>query len=234
MELHAPPIIGLTGLAGSGKDSVRAVLEQHGYTGLAFADPIRAMVRALFESAGISLLHMTARHLKEEPIPQLGFSYRQLAQTLGTEWGRALGQDIWVKLATARMDELLGATFGPVQFVISDVRFPNEAALIRSRGGQIWHVVRPGVERVRAHESEAHALAIPADYTILNDSTLDALHGTVQRALEWADSQEVQAGQDDPEASDADPMLCSCAGDGYTVQELETGKCQGCGKAVVL
>ena len=31
-----------------------------------------------------------------------------------------------------------------------------------------------------------------------------------------------------------DPLLCNCASDGFTVQELETGKCQGCGKAVVL
>lgn len=230
MELHAPPIIGLTGLAGSGKDSVRAVLQQHGYTGLAFADPIRAMLRALFQEGGISQAHITARELKETPIPQLGFSYRQLAQTLGTEWGRALGQDIWVKLANARMDELLAATFGPVQFVISDVRFPNEAALIRARGGQIWHVVRPGVQPVRAHESEAHAITLPCDFTILNDGTLEDLQGIVPRALEWADSQEAQAGQDEP----TDPLLCSCAGDGYTVQELETGKCQGCGKAVVL
>jgi hypothetical protein len=230
MELHAIPIIGLTGLAGSGKDSVRAVLEQHGYTGLAFADPIRAMLRELLLSAGAELRYMTDRELKEQPIPQLGTSYRQLAQTLGTEWGRALGADIWVRIATARMDELLGATFGPVQFVISDVRFPNEEQLIRQRGGQIWHVVRPGVQPVRAHESEAHVRAIQADYTILNDGTLQDLQGTVLRALQWADSQEADAGPEEPD----DPLLCSCSGDGFSVQELETGRCQSCGKAVVI
>lgn len=231
MELHAPPIIGLTGLAGSGKDSVRAVLEQHGYTGLAFADPIRAMLRELLTSACASLQYMTERQLKEQPIPQIGASYRELAQTLGTEWGRALGADIWVRIATARMDELLGDTFGPVQFVISDVRFPNEAEVIRARGGQVWHVVRPGTQPVRAHESEAHALAIPADFTILNNGTLDDLQATVLHALQWADSQELETGQND---DNEDPLMCNCAGDGFTVQEMETGKCQGCGKAVIL
>jgi hypothetical protein len=206
------------------------VLQQHGYTGLAFADPIRAMLRELFTSAGIPLTYMTERHLKEQPIPQLGVSYRQLAQTLGTEWGRALGADIWVRIAAANMDEVLAATFGPVQFVISDVRFPNEENLIRQRGGQVWHVVRPGVAPVRPHESEAHAQAIPADYTILNDGTLQDLQATVLNALQWADRQEVDAGHEEAE----DALLCNCAGDGLTVQELETGKCQGCGKAVVL
>lgn len=230
MEIHAIPIIGLTGLAGSGKDSVRAVLEQHGYTGLAFADPMRAMLQALFSTAGVGLQHMTERELKEQTIPQLGASYRQLAQTLGTEWGRALGTDFWVRIALSRIKAQLEDNFGQAQFVISDVRFPNEAEFIREAGGQVWHVLRPGVAPVRPHESEAHARSMACDYTILNDGTLKDLQATVLQALQWADRHEVEAGQDE----DQDPLLCGCAGDGFTVQELETGKCQSCGKAVVL
>lgn len=230
MEIHAIPIIGLTGLAGSGKDSVRAVLEQHGYTGLAFADPIRAMLLGLFHTAGVSLRYITERHLKEKAIPGLDASYRQLAQTLGTEWGRALGHDFWVRIARSRMEALKEEAFGQAQFVISDVRFPNEAAFIRECGGQVWHVLRPGVQPVRAHESEAHASSMEADFTILNDGTLQDLQTTVLNALQWADRQEAEAGQDEF----SDPMLCGCQNDGFSVQELETGKCQGCGKAVVL
>ena len=41
--MKTPAIIGLTGLAGTGKDTVRAILEEFGYNGLAFAD-IRTML----------------------------------------------------------------------------------------------------------------------------------------------------------------------------------------------
>ena len=230
MEHHSIPIIGLTGLAGSGKDSVRAVLEQHGYSGIAFADTIRDMLRQLFTATGTSLEYMRDRALKEERIPNIGVSYRVLAQTLGTEWGRSISPDFWVNITGASIDASLRDSFEPVQIVISDVRFPNEAAFIRERGGQIWHVVRPGTQPVRAHESEAHAITIPADYTILNSGTLEDLQATVQRALEWADGQDTQAGQDNP----VDPLFCTCPGEGLSVKELETGRCQTCGKAVVL
>lgn len=230
METHAIPIIGLTGLAGSGKDSVRALLEQHGYTGLAFADPIRDMLRTLFTATGTSTEYMLDRALKEERIPNIGTSYRVLAQTLGTEWGRSIDPNFWLRITGATIDASLQDSFGPVQIVISDVRFPNEADFIRQRGGQIWHVVRPGTQPVRAHESEAHALTIPADYTILNNGTLADLQGTVLRALEWADGMDAQAGQDNP----VDPLFCTCPGEGLAVSELETGRCQTCGKAVIL
>jgi dephospho-CoA kinase len=50
--MSKPFIIGLTGYAGSGKDTVRNILEaKHGFDGIAFADPIRDMLTALLESA---------------------------------------------------------------------------------------------------------------------------------------------------------------------------------------
>ena len=45
---------------------------------------------------------------------------------------------------------------------------------------------------------------------------------------------DIEAGDVDLESDADEHLLCNCAGDGFTVQELETGKCQACGKAVVV
>ena len=172
-----PTIIGLTGLAGAGKDTVRAILESdHGYIGLGFADPIRNMLRTLLTDNGFSELWMEERALKEQPIPTLGKSYRELAQTLGTEWGRAtLGQDFWLRIAQAYIDQIRVQFRGAVEFCISDVRFTNEAEWVRSSGGVIWRVERPGTQAVRGHVSEQGATTIKPDRTLINDGSIDDL-----------------------------------------------------------
>ena len=187
MTTQHPQLIGLTGLAGSGKDTVRAILEEHGYYGMAFADPIRYMLRQLLLCSGISTEYMDERTLKEEPIPQIGVSYRHLAQSLGTEWGRAVVPDLWLRLASSHIADVCGAgellTQYPPRFVVSDVRFVNEAAWILERGGVIWRIDRPGIEAVRAHVSEQEMELIGIDQTILNGGTLDDLRTQVAQAL---------------------------------------------------
>lgn len=179
-----PPLIGLTGIAGSGKDTVREILARHhGYYGLALADPIREMLKPLLLACGVDLRYMTARELKEQPMPVLGISYRQLAQTLGTEWGRAAHPEFWLRIASASMAEVSLQTFGPPCFVVSDVRFPNEAAWIRHLGGQVWRIERPGVAPVRHHASEALVASIEPDFTLINNGTLADLEIAVGESL---------------------------------------------------
>jgi hypothetical protein len=179
-------LIGLTGLAGSGKDSVRGLLvRHHGYTGLALADPIRAMLRALLMYAGQGDDWLHDRALKEQAIPALGVSYRQLAQTLGTEWGRAIDAALWLRLAEERMALMREALLMSPDdgFVISDVRFPNEADWIRQRGGVVWRIERPGIEPVRTHASESGIDEIVPERVIRNSGTLDDLASEVERAV---------------------------------------------------
>lgn len=176
-------IIGLTGQAGSGKDTVRGILEQcHGFRGMAFADPIRSMLATLLCDAGVSPEWIYRRDLKEKPIPELGTSYRHLAQTLGTEWGRSFTQgDPWLRIAQARATALKAC--GVNRLVISDVRFPNEASWIRAQGGEIWRIERPNIPSVREHASEKLEHITP-DRTIPNTDTVGALHSWVD-ALMW-------------------------------------------------
>ena len=169
-------IIGLTGPAGSGKDTVRQMLEQnHHCTGLAFADPMRAMLAPLLDLCGVGNEWMTQRELKELPIPGLGQSYRVLAQRLGTEWGRSIDPDFWVKVAAASMAEVMNIKGPNTAFVISDVRFDNEAQWVKDHGGVIWHIHRPAAQAVAAHQSENGIRPELVDLNILNNNTLSDL-----------------------------------------------------------
>lgn len=178
-----PHLIGLTGYAGTGKDTVRELLQKQGFEGFAFADPMRNMLRELLRTSGIGEHWMDWRECKEESIPALGVSYRHLAQTLGTEWGRnILGESFWIKSASAHLDKLCRAKADA--FVISDVRFANEAAWVRHQGGVIWRIHRDAAEPVREHVSESSIDDIRPDLTIHNNGTLHDLSVTVRDALE--------------------------------------------------
>lgn len=179
--MTAPQFIGLTGYAGTGKDTVRQILEDEGFEGFAFADPMRGMLREMLGRAGLDDRCMDERALKELPIEDLGLSYRHLAQTLGTEWGRALAPDFWLRLASGYVADTL--RFGAACFVVSDVRFANEAAWVRAQGGVIWRIHREGVAPVRAHVSEQELDGIRAEVEIYNDGSLDTLRTTVLDAL---------------------------------------------------
>lgn len=185
-------IIGLTGAAGAGKDTVAAHLyRKHGYMKLALADPLYAMISAM---TGLAVEQLADRAVKEKEIAWIGTSPRRLLQTLGTEWGRGtLGDDIWIKGLFRRIDAYSAAMRSwndRIGFVVTDVRFENEAEAIRSRGGMIIEVVRPtplaGVpEEARQHSSEAGIPDDLVDVTIVNDADVAGLLGRVDKAIEW-------------------------------------------------
>lgn len=181
-------LIGLTGAAGAGKDTVAAHLfKAHGCLKLALADPLYQMISAM---TGLPVEKMADRKVKEADIAWVGTSPRRLLQTLGTEWGRGtLGDDIWIKNLFRRIDAY-SAAIGRASFVVTDVRFANEAQAIRERGGHILEIVRPtplsGVpDEARRHSSEAGVPNELIDVSIVNDTDLSGLLERVDKALDW-------------------------------------------------
>ncbi len=171
-------LIGLTGRAQSGKDSVADYLEvQHGFIGMAFADPIKNAIDVMFGE------DVDDGRDKEAPIRWIGKSPRELMQTLGTEWGRQMiCEDIWVRCLGNAMSENLD-TNDPHPIVIADVRFENEARWIRNHGGKIWLIRRPDAAPVRPHSSEDGIPEELLNGIIDNDGTLAELHKKVNVAL---------------------------------------------------
>jgi hypothetical protein len=69
-------------------------------------------------------------------------------------------------------------------WIITDVRFPNEAKAIKDKGGIIIRVDRPGVKPINPHPSETALDNWEFDYKIANVSDFKALAFTVQTILE--------------------------------------------------
>lgn len=172
-------LIGIAGRAGSGKDTAGAhLVERYGFDQYAFADPIRAMLGALGAFPAGDLLN---RDTKEATIDWLGKSPRQMAQALGTEWGRErVHPQLWILMAQRRWD---AAKAAGKDLVITDVRFANEADWISSQGGHVIGLDRPGVEVVSSHASEQFDLPDLSDWLIRNDNTIAILLHRVDQAL---------------------------------------------------
>lgn len=169
-------IIGLTGFAGAGKDTVADLLVAHfGFRKLAFADALRAEVSEAF---GIEIAHLVHPSTKNMPIAALAMrkaprdflaavaltvgndgrtpagllsdawldqprSPRTICQWWGTEYRRSVEPRYWTRIVLERITE--ATRNGSSRFVITDVRFPNEADVVHSAGGVVWMITRPGL-----------------------------------------------------------------------------------------
>lgn len=100
---------------------------------------------------------------------EIPMTVRELLQKLGTEGLRTgLHENVWLNA--------LFADYTPdSKWIITDVRFPNEAESIKSRGGIIIRVDRPGLKALNNHPSEKSMDDYKFDYRITNSSSLENL-----------------------------------------------------------
>ena len=166
-------IIGVAGYAGSGKTTLaRRLVEEHGFTRLSFAAPIRHALLAM----GIPECYFEHKSVE---VPRIGKTGRYLMQTLGTEWARdTVNQNFWLLLMDQKIEGLLG-----YNVVIDDVRFDNEARYIRDKKGILINIVRGNTQLDpydTGHASEDVVSSDLVDYTIENS-------GSVATAVEKLD-----------------------------------------------
>lgn len=135
-------IIGISGYAGSGKDTLANCFEQYGYKRIAFADKVKELAVRLNPE-----LQKRIDNAEElEDIKRTDPDVRRWLQEVGVTAREVLGDDVWVRAA---LDGL-----GDGKYVISDVRFKNEAEMLRQRGACLIRINRPGVGPANNHISE--------------------------------------------------------------------------------
>lgn len=195
-------IIGLSGYAKSGKDTVAEMilditkkrLPAYGYT-----YQIKKFSAKLKKIASI-LLGIPEKKFEDQefkqallggewgtieknplnaitPFEKVNFvslmSVREFLQKLGTDAVRdGLHPNAWVNALMAEYKK-------NKNWIITDVRFPNEAQAIKERGGLIIRIEREGIKPVNAHPSETALDKWDFDRRIENNGTLDELKESV-------------------------------------------------------
>lgn len=183
-------LIGITGKKNSGKDTVAKIiiliLYDYSDEGVerflydddlidivpsdvkirSFAEPIKRMVAELINE---DVEALEDREFKEKELPAIFTSYgdrltpRKLMQLIGTEFGREMiHNDIWVDLLFENYDSTK-------KWIISDVRFENEAIRILKAGGYLLQVVSKEVGIKDTHASETSDLYNLCYRIITND-----------------------------------------------------------------
>ena len=193
-------IIGICGLIGSGKDTIADhLIKRHNFQKLSFADKLKDSVATMFDWDRNLLDGKTdqSRQWREQIDPYWSnetgeeITPRYVLQLFGTECMRDGFYDgIWVSLTKKKILDNPA-----INFVIPDVRFPNEAKMIYGINGQVWRVKRGqdpdwfseyqtlGVEPKEVHPSEWAWANTKFTYIIENNKTITDLRNQVQDLL---------------------------------------------------
>ena len=204
-------IVGVLGFIGSGKGTVGEILSEKGFLPLSFGSAVKDATASMFGWARELLEGDTefSRQFREMPdgfwSQEFGFEFtpRRALQLMGTEVGRDIFHpDLWVIKIKQQMHTLM--SMGSENFVITDVRFPNEMKMIQSEGGILIEVQRgiqphwmsvaaranrgdtKAVEFMRKegiHESEWKWIGHDIDYVIDNNGTKEDLKKKVITCL---------------------------------------------------
>lgn len=139
-------IIAFTGAKTVGKSTIAKALSQalQDASILSFATPLREMLWSM----GVQYEYL--HNHKEDEIPSLGKSARELLCSLGTDWGRNMvDENIWVWAMSRQVEGCLKE-----YIIIDDCRFQNEAEWIKSKNGLIFKLERESIEYQNDHVTE--------------------------------------------------------------------------------
>ena len=145
-------IIGISGKAGSGKDTAAKMLEvlyanpnisyedfvNKRYKNFAdiqivhFADTLKETAQVLFR---IGEWETNTQEGKKTTINWIGKTVRELLQGIGQGLRDAIDPNLWVKI-------LFANTEGWSNYIIADVRYPNEVYAIKERNGILLRIDR--------------------------------------------------------------------------------------------
>lgn len=203
-------IISISGLIGSGKDTIADYLCRfHGFKRMSFASSLKDAVASVF-NWDRELLEGTTKSSREWREQRddwwsnrlgMDITPRFILQNWGTEVCRNnFHRDIWV----ASVENKLRTTTDSI--VITDSRFKNELIAIKSVGGITCRVIRgedpdwcewasrynmlndssalKALVDAGIHPSEYSSVGLDYDFTIANDGSIDDLYRQVNNILQ--------------------------------------------------
>lgn len=150
-EYEFPRLIGLTGPKGVGKTTFANKI---GGQIFSLAEPIKDMLKVIINPKYVY-------NDKEAQIPGFpeGITGRKLLQSLGTEWGRNHFPQIWINPTREKLLDLISASKATGTYaraIVDDIRFNNEAEMIKELDGEVWLLQRDGFKPLSdTHSSEA-------------------------------------------------------------------------------
>jgi len=182
--------IGLTGLAGSGKDTVAKLIKDN-YAGkvmlYALADPLKEACAIAF---GVPVAHFYDEKKKEMIDEFWGMTRREMLQKFGTEAMRNTFDDaFWIKRAQHFVEHAEKQDIDLL--VVTDIRFDNEAEWIIDDNGGMFQGVLVEVVRNDMEMGEKHlhcselGVESEIEWVILNDSSLEDLRMGVNNLIEY-------------------------------------------------
>lgn len=192
-------VIGITGLNRDHVAQVAQVLEQTGLQMQSVSGPLKRSVAAMYSLPESTMFDADKRH---QVIPHIGYTPEELLQRHGTDLLRRHGHpDINLRMLTPQisaevnrqLDEGVAREQG---IALIGVRFENEAALVRSIGGTMLHVVSPdGADEERAmHKKHVTELGITFK---VGDAKLDFSAATHEGLTAKAIERELDSAQPD-------------------------------------
>lgn len=203
-------IVGITGHAHNGKDALASFAKQYGYRRYAFADNVRRSLYALNPLVALVPTEPDYSEIHSRIAAQDGLevyiSVQQLVDALGWDTAKSypnvraylqrqgteavrdvIAYDAWVMALRRQLDEE-----APDRVVITDVRFPNEAAAIAAWGGALVRVVRimddgkpyvkPGLDLSHPSEAFIDTLDVDAEFSC---KSLQALQQCAETYFPW-------------------------------------------------
>ena len=177
-------LVGVGGYKGSGKDeSLVTLISQYGFLVTGMSVPIDRSAR---------MINPVITWDKDEDRPVHYIEYvdvvcagdftlakehhevRRFLQKLGGDFGRSIDENIWADQVGQTIDETRSDGWN---LAVSGIRFPNEIEMIRSRGGLLVWVSRPGFDDTSdKHITETSVSPEDFDVLVLNDGSKKQLH----------------------------------------------------------
>lgn len=172
-------IIGISGKKGSGKDTFFKLFNKHSpyiYENSKFSDKLREIASSI---TGYSINYFYDRNMYDTYLEDWDMNIREILQKLGLEAMReGFDYDVWIKTFFANYHE-------ENNYMITDVRFPNEIEAIQKHGGIVIRLDGRGDDDGDKHFSESALDGFDGyDYVVNNNGSIKDYENEVIKLID--------------------------------------------------